>query len=176
MSELALPSQEYLNSILEYDQNTGKLIWKCRADRNKCWHTKYANKNAGYIVFKNKDYPPYMGLTIDGKAYLAHRIIWKIIYGEDPLFIDHINGDGTDNHLSNIRNINATINQRNKKMHRNNSSGVTGVFKDNVRNKWIAVNSDTKKHKRFNRIEDAILYRNQYLETAKFFTKRHGEK
>ena len=45
-----------------------------------------------------------MQLTIDRKAYLMHRIIWKLVTGEDPPEqIDHIDHNPFNNQWSNLR-------------------------------------------------------------------------
>lgn len=173
MSKLELPKQERLNNILSYDPETGNLYWKFREDRKKNWNTTYANKIAGCVYLNNMG-ARYVSIRIDNKIYLAHRVIWKMVNGKDPDCIDHLNGDGTDNRISNIVSTSLKNNQRNKKMHRNNSSGYCGVFRDKIRNKWLSWNSDTRKHKRFDRLEDAIAFRKVYVESSGSFTKRHG--
>jgi hypothetical protein len=85
---IPLPDQDYLNSILIYYPNIGKLYWK--ADPSVEAFTTLASGK-------------YYSGEIEGIKYLAHRIIWKMIYGNDPNTIDHINGESTDNTLINLR-------------------------------------------------------------------------
>ena len=61
--------------------------------------------------------------------YLAHRVIWALVYGETPedFVIDHINRISFHNHISNLRAVSVAQNSRNKNKSPNNSSGKTGV-------------------------------------------------
>jgi hypothetical protein len=65
--------------------------------------------------------------------YSIHRIVYQLFNGlikEDGLQIDHINGDKTDNRISNLRLVTGSTNQKNKAKQSNNKTGVTGVVKD----------------------------------------------
>jgi len=69
-----------------------------------------------------------------------------LIYGHEPKEIDHINSDGLDNRLINLRNVDHLENGKNQKMKSNNISGVTGVSWNKKRSKWHA-NIGIKKRK-----------------------------
>ena len=46
----------------------------------------------------------YIGITINRKTYLAHRLAWLYMTGEFPKYMtDHINGNTEDNSFSNLR-------------------------------------------------------------------------
>lgn len=123
-------TQEYLKECLEYDPETGRLVWKERPVCHfvnevvcKRWNGKLAGKQAGSRTQKG-----YTTLRIARHPYLAHRVIWRIIWGAWPVEqLDHINGDKSDNRLGNLREASNAENCRNKKAHRNNKLGYKGV-------------------------------------------------
>ena len=83
-----LPSLEELKRKYSYDPETGLLTSKAK-------HTVITAKNCkGYIVVR-----------INLKEFMAHRVIWKLMTGEDPGsdLIDHINQNKSDNTWSNLR-------------------------------------------------------------------------
>ena len=66
----------------------------------------------------------------------VHRVVWKIVTGQDPNVIDHINGDGTDNRWENLRSVTIAQNTLNRSLSSNNRSGVSGVC--SVDGRWRA--------------------------------------
>jgi hypothetical protein len=77
-----------------------------------------------------------MGL-IDGVAYVAARVIWKLVYGYDPIEVDHINRIKTDNRLCNLREVDRSANCLNRGLLRNNKSGVSGVYLEVSSGLWV---------------------------------------
>lgn len=79
----------------------------------------------------------YVVIQINRKLYKAHRLAWLLHYGEWPtLEIDHINGDKSDNRLSNLREATRQQNILNRRMFKNNTTGVKGVSR--ARNRFRA--------------------------------------
>jgi uncharacterized membrane protein len=92
--------------------------------------------------------------------YRAHRICWFHTYGVWPTHdIDHINGDKSDNRISNLRDVPKSINiQNEKRARKNNASGLMGVVFRKDRNKWTAtvrVNGKPKRLGSFSTPEEA---------------------
>ena len=54
------------------------------------------------------------------------------------MFVDHIDGDKTNNRIENLRLANASQNQYNRKICLKNTSGVKGVHWRNDSKKWTA--------------------------------------
>lgn len=105
-----------VSSILTY--RDGELYWKKTRGHQR------AGTKAGCI---NKE--GYIAICMFGKLRHAHRIIWLLLKGSWPIGqIDHINGDGLDNHIENLRLCTHTQNQHNRKISRNNTTGFKGVI------------------------------------------------
>lgn len=80
-----------------------------------------------------------------GKSIMAHRLRWYMEHGEIPVEIDHINGDGSDNRLCNLRSVTHSQNCRNKPA-RGWSSKYKGVSKLPSGSYQASVYIDGKRH------------------------------
>ena len=91
----------------------------------------------------------YKDIQINGKSYGAHRLVWLWIYKKFPdNQIDHIDGDEANNHISNLRDVTHRENARNKRIPRNNKSGVIGVSWYRHTQRWrVQINTSTQKKK-----------------------------
>ncbi len=122
-SEHLTESQWRIINYLTYDPETGKLWWKAREGKT-AWNARWAGKEA-FTAVGNHGYR--MG-AVEGKLYLAHRVIWFMVYRYWPEQIDHINGIKTDNRLENLRDVSNAENSRNIGLRSDNRSGYHGVF------------------------------------------------
>ncbi len=145
-------TQDRLKEVLHYDPETGIFSWKERLVKFRhAGKQCSATNNRGYIV-----------IGIDGFVYLAHRIAWIYMHGYLPKFIDHKNRDRKDNRICNLRIASRTENNRNKKIHSNNSSGFNGVYFRKDTKRWEAyICSSSRKISLgcFDEIEDAVAAR-----------------
>jgi hypothetical protein len=72
----------------------------------------------------------YRSISIDGTSYLEHHLVWLIHRGAWPTrFIDHINGDPSDNRIENLREVTQAENIQNQRRGQksNKSTGLLGV-------------------------------------------------
>jgi hypothetical protein len=78
----------------------------------------------------------YKRVCVDGKRYPEHQVIYMMHNGYFPEQIDHINGNGLDNRLCNLRPANNVTNGQNKKLMLSNKSGIKNVFWVSQAKKW----------------------------------------
>lgn len=123
-------TQKRLKELLIYDERNGLFRWLVSMN-----NAVMAGEIAGSPI------PPKMHwrISVDGKAYSAHRLAWLYIYGEWPeKSLDHANGNTGDNRISNLREATNSQNTANSKMRSDNKSGFKGVHYHPATGKWRA--------------------------------------
>lgn len=134
-------TQDELRKLFFYDPENGQFI------RRVTRRTARAGTVAG-TVWTGRDGRKYRQIFINGRVYLEHRLAWLYIFGKWPRhFIDHIDTDGLNNRLCNLREATHAENKRNTKAPASNTSGFKGVTWHRQRSKWqakIKVNGRTK--------------------------------
>lgn len=111
-------SHERLLDLLAYDPWTGLFKWR---NNPSC-----LNEYAGYDLPKG-----YKGIKIDGVRYQLHRLAWFYHYGSWPIqYIDHIDGNPSNNAIANLRDVPMNINAQNKRTAPSNArtTKVLGVY------------------------------------------------
>ena len=79
----------------------------------------------------------YIYVSIKGKKYAAHRLAWFYFHGGWPKDeIDHINGNPSDNSILNLREATRKQNAHNRRLGKNNTSGMRCVSKNRVNGKY----------------------------------------
>ena len=157
-------TQAELKSRLHYNPDTGKFSWRYCADRSAAWNRRYAGKQAGTLMRDRGQKVFYVLINISGKVRRAHRLAWFYVHGEWPDGqIDHINGDGIDNRIANLRVATPSINAFNRRgLEERNTSGHTGVNWYRRYLKWRAFIKHNGKFKNlgyFDSLEDAVTAR-----------------
>lgn len=120
-----------LNDRFIYNPKTGELSWRPRK-YSKGYSGVRPGKKAGWMSPQG-----YCKITINTKQYFLHRIVWMMVYGKFPdRLLDHIDGDKTNNRLSNLREADFSQNCANRKIQSNNVTGLKGVSLNHGR--WVA--------------------------------------
>lgn len=141
-------SQEKLKELFDYSAD-GDLVWKV----NVC------NVKAGSIAgTRRKD--GYKSIGIQKEKYLLHRLIFLYHTGEMPEYIDHIDGSPWNNKIENLRACTLAQNQQNRRLGKDNKTGVKGVSWHKKNKKWRASIRHNKEQIHlglFDDISDAVM-------------------
>jgi hypothetical protein len=151
-----LPTVEVLNEWLAYNPETGVLTWKkSSAKRIKIGQTA-GSVDDGYLRVK-----------IEKSRYRAHRVIWKMFYGEDipeDKVIDHVNRVRDDNRICNLRLVTISENTINSVIPKPAKSGISGILWCKSKEIYV-VRVKKKDIKRCKTLEEAKEALQQYYAT-----------
>ena len=147
-----------VNKILDYDPETGifkRLVKTCNSA--KVGELNPCVGSGGYQI-----------ITIFNKRFLAHRLAWLLFYKEMPKgHIDHIDGNGLNNKIENLRLATQSENMQNKKTPSNNKSGYKGVSFCNMTKKWVArIRIPSGKYANLGRYENPLEAHLFYISNA----------
>lgn len=106
-------TQEYLKSIVRYED--GKLISLVKRGKVRLGQAIGTTRNDGRVVVRLKD-----------KLVLLYRMIFLYHHGYLPKYIDHINGNPSDDRIENLREATWADNCRNSRK-RSGSYNLKGV-------------------------------------------------
>lgn len=162
-------SYEEVNDLFSYDISTGKIYNKVtRAPLAK------AGFEAGHYYRPNsRSKLIHRRVMIKGKFYKVHRVIWLMVYGKWPSEqIDHIDGNGLNNVLSNLREATAAQNLRNSSIRKNNRCGFKGVYFDRKKKRFLAGITVNYKRKTLGSFKTAEEAHEAYCKAASVY---HGE-
>lgn len=120
---------DYANYLFKYDSETGDLYRRVRDT------DEFRSKPAG-----TKTKTGYIQIYVDGKLYLAHRIIMLLVNKSlsDNCQVDHIDHNRLNNKLNNLRAVSQSGNMRNSGRRSDSSTGVTGVVYHKQARKYMA--------------------------------------
>ncbi len=107
---------ELIQKTFDYDRNNGMLY------RKESFHKRYIGWTAGAINGRG-----YMLVRIGKKKYPVHRLAWIISFGYNPVEIDHIDHDTTNNSMDNLREVDRKTQTKNRSISKNNKTGTNGV-------------------------------------------------
>lgn len=163
-------SIERLKECLSYSRDTGEFLWIISPSKN----VKAGSVAGSTRTIKGS---PYRVIKVDGTSYMLHRLAWMYENLSMPDgVIDHIDGDVTNNRISNLRDVKQSINCKNRSINSNNTSGMMGVVWVKSRSRWYAqVRVDGKQRTLgvFKTLLDACCKRKSF-ELSNGFHRNHG--
>lgn len=161
---------ERVRELLNYDPETGLFTWKHSRG------TARKGNLAGYARTTQQG-KTYWVIRMDRVSHLAHRLAWVWMYGTVPEDqIDHVDGNGTNNAIANLRTVSLSENMKNKRKQANNTSGVTGVSWEKNSSKWevrIMIGGKSVYFGRYADFQQAVSIRKK-AETLYGFHSNHG--
>lgn len=153
-----LPSYRELHEYFAYDPETGILYWK----------KSFGNFIEAGMTAGSPRKKGHLGVQFKNRAYMVHRIIWKMVTGKDPIDeIDHEDNNPSNNKFDNLREATSQNNNSNCSLAVNNTSGVKGVNWNSHRQKWqarIAFNYKRIHIGFFDNFEEAVQARHTYAD------------
>ncbi len=109
-------SQEEASKYFSYVEETGLFTWKLSIGKKvKVGNVAGSISNYGYKQVK-----------LNGYTYLVHRVIWVLLYGKVPDYIDHVDGNRINNAKNNLRECTASQNHLNRG-YQGNTTGIKGI-------------------------------------------------
>jgi hypothetical protein len=148
--KLAGLTAEQLRSLLHYDPKSGRFTWRkgiahWRAGLPAGTESRGGTTKKPYIVIgigttstgiQNRR---YIAIGIEKHVYRAHRLAWLYVHGRWPKGeIDHINGNGRDNRIVNLREATTSQNGFNRGLRSDNTSGYKGISWNKKSSQWLA--------------------------------------
>jgi len=121
-------SSSIFHELFSYDQVTGNILQKKKRPKIQ------VGSIAGALTPKG-----YRYIQVQGRKYPAHHLVWFFETGSFPkLFLDHIDGNKSNNHFSNLREVTTKQNNEHRGKQKNNSTGYKGVTFNKRLNKFVA--------------------------------------
>lgn len=148
-------TQEDFGSMFDYKE--GKLHWKKKRANGKI--------KAGAVAGCTNE-RGYVQLHIGNKIYYAHRIIYLLVTGELPEYIDHRDGNQGNNHIDNLRPCTLSQNQYNRKAKKESVTGKKGIAYDRKAKLYkpcVKVKGKDKVLGYYKRLQDAVNARTIFI-------------
>lgn len=187
MASNDLPDIEDLRNRVDYNPETGALIWRERPVcdfkptsresaeiRCRQWNTRCAGKPA----FASVNTVGYAVGHFRAKLLAAHRVAFAIKEGRWPAMVDHANGNRVDNRWMNIRETTPARNLMNCRARSDSPTGRTGVKPNRRTGRGYIANIKVEGRLihlgAFDTFEEGVAAR-QAAEKVLGFSARHGK-
>ena len=130
--------QERLHQLFEY--RDGHLYWKKLS--SPLSRAKIGEKAGTWATHG------YWRIKFNGVTYMAHKLIYAMHNGGTyPDYIDHIDGNKSNNKLDNLRPATNIQNAQNVGLHKNSTTGIKNVSWSPSKNRWKVLISANGKRK-----------------------------
>lgn len=152
---------DYIKSRLNYDKDTGIFTWSSIDSVN----SRVKIGSIAGTVKIDRCGISYLRIYVGKKRYYAQRLAWMFVHGEllgKGMEIDHIDGNGLNNSIANLRCVDRVNNSRNRRINSRNKSGILGVYFCNTEGRWVASIGINRSHKHlgyFDTLDDAAKVR-----------------
>ena len=155
-------TQERLKELFDYQD--GALIWKVKKARAKKGDIAGCDALTKGIMYRQT--------KIDGKQYRVHCLVFLMHHGYLPKQVDHIDGNGLNNRIENLRAADASSNALNSRLKSSNTSTSKNVYWNSQRRKWMVQTIVNGEQKYFGLYDDLEL---ADLVAAEVRDKFHGQ-
>jgi len=125
--------------------NLNKII-----NLNWSWYAAWYENIQGYYA----SHTEYLGI-VNGKPKYKTYLLHKVLIDNKNSMVDHIDHDGLNNRMNNLKIVNNSINLKNRKgINKNNTSGYRNVTWSKAENLWIIQLQIDGKNTRFGKFLD----------------------
>jgi hypothetical protein len=114
-------TQERLKELFSYDPMTGIFVHRISRGPARVGHRAGSPSGHGYRK-----------IVIDYERFYEHHLAWLYIYGEWPDELDHVDRDGNNNRISNLRKASRSQNNVNSMF------AKKGAYFDRRTNRWFS--------------------------------------
>ena len=134
-----IPTVAYLGECFDYSHDSGLLTWKIRPAHHFAT-ARGMNRSNSFCAGRKAGSldKGYLRVRIDGQSYFAHRIAFALFHGRWPSEVDHVDGDGSNNSIANLREVDHRQNMRNSPHRRGSSTAIPGVYWHAKQRRWHA--------------------------------------